>query len=81
MKILQIDWLDSGMHIDHGWAKTAVYLESAAKWNGKVTTTGALLYEDDHVIVLGLSRDVQNDSWYGAQLIYKNNIVYRRELS
>lgn len=81
MMLLQIDWIDSGMHIDHGWAKTLVYQESVNKWNGGVTTVGTLLYEDDHVIVLGLSHDVQNNSWYGAQLIYKPCITNRKELT
>lgn len=80
-KVLKVEWRDSGMHIDHGWATTAVYQESVGKWNGTVTTIGALMFEDDNVIVIGLSHDVANDTWYGAQLIYKPCIISRKEIN
>lgn len=78
--IERITWIDSGMHLDEGWASTAVYAERAKNWNGEVVTVGTVFHEDDKVVVVGLSRDTGNGNWYGAQLIYKSCITEREEL-
>lgn len=71
----RITWVDSGMHLDHGWAPTDVYKRSANKWHGQVVTTGEVFYEDHMVVVVGLSKDTAGDNWFGAQLIYKPCIL------
>lgn len=76
-QVERVVWTDSGMHIDHGWATTDVYRSSATKWQGSVVTVGQVLYEDDDVLVIGLSHDKANDTWFGAQLIAKANITRR----
>lgn len=75
--IERVVWTDSGMFIDEGWAKTAVYRSAAEKWHGDVVTIGQPIYEDEKVLVLGLSHDRQSDNWFGAQLIAKACIKER----
>lgn len=77
----RIIWVDSGMHIDHGWASTDVYQRSANKWSGRVVTCGTVFYEDENVVVVGLSHDMNSNNWFGAQLIYKPCILDRIKLS
>ena len=72
-----VEWIDSGLHIDEGWAKLEVYKSVAKGWNGRVTTVGFPIYEDDQVLVLALSRDNANDSYFGGQLIARDSIVRR----
>lgn len=80
MNLERITWIDSGMLINDEWSTTAVYKKAAKDWTGRVTTVGALVHEDDKVVVLGLSFDTENKHWYGAQLIYKPCIVDRVRL-
>ena len=46
-----------------------------------VTTAGILMDETDEVVAIALSYDPDNDQWFGAQLIYKKNIVKRTVLA
>lgn len=75
-----VEWVDSGLHIDEGWASLDVYRSVAKEWDGKVTTVGFPIYEDDECLVLALSRDHQRDHFYGAQLIAKAAITQRCKL-
>lgn len=79
--IERVEWTDSGMHMDHGWASTEVYRSSAREWEGTVITVGQLLHEDENVVVLGLSHDAAHDHWFGAQLINKAAITKRETLT
>jgi hypothetical protein len=79
-KVERVVWTDSGMFIDEGWAKTHVYQSAARKWSGDVVTIGQPIYEDDTVLVLGLSHDRQTDNWFGAQLIAKACIKERHTI-
>lgn len=79
--MLAVDWIDSGLHIDEGWATLEVYQSVAREWNGTVTTVGFPIYEDDDRLVLALSRDHQRDCYYGAQLILKSCITKRYVLT
>lgn len=79
-RVERVVWVDSGMFIDEGWAKTEVYRSAAQKWHGDVVTIGQPIYEDDTVLVLGLSHDRAHDHWFGAQLIAKANIRERTSL-
>ena len=80
MEVERIHWTDSGMHLDHGWAKATAFAQSAMNWSGEVVTVGQVIHEDDSVVVVGLSHDTSNDEWYGAQLIYKPCITKRETL-
>lgn len=75
-----VEWIDSGMHIDQGWAELEVYRSVAKQWNGRVTTVGIPIYEDDRMLVLALSRDDANGNAFGAQLIALSAIVKRTVL-
>jgi hypothetical protein len=74
--IMLIKWVDSGLHIDHGWDTKEKYLEGIDSECTHVITTGFLMFEDDIHIILGQSYDPTHETWYGAQLIVKTNIVY-----
>lgn len=76
----RVVWTDSGMFIDKGWANTDAYRSAAEAWQGDVVTIGQPIYEDDEVLVLGLSHDRCHDNWFGAQLIAKACIKERRTL-
>lgn len=78
--IERIVWTDSGMFIDEGWAALDVYKRQAREWDGCVETIGRVMYEDEKVVVVGLSHDKHNDNWYGAQLIFKPCIQTRETL-
>lgn len=79
--MLAVEWIDSGMHIDEGWAHLDVYRSVAKKWDGTVTTVGFPIYEDDERLVLALSRDHEREHCYGAQLIAKVSITRRYVLT
>lgn len=75
MSIIQVVWVDSGVHIDHGWAEKKKYLEGTGIENMVVTTVGILMHLDDDIVMVGLSHDEANDTWYGAQVIAMSNVV------
>ncbi len=76
----KVTWTDSGLQMTPGWADLSVYESAAREWTGTVTTIGMPIYEDDNVLVLGLSYDAENDNYYGAQLIAKNCVRSREVL-
>lgn len=78
--IERIVWTDSGAFLDKGWASLDVYQRQAREWDGKVETIGRVMFEDDSVVVVGLSHDTKNDEWYGAQLIFKPCIKTRETM-
>lgn len=75
-----VEWVDSGLHIDEGWAPLDIYRSVAKDWNGTVTTVGFPIYEDERCLVLALSKDHQRGHCYGAQLIAVDSIVSRKKL-
>lgn len=77
MKAEIVVWCDSGMMIDKGWQNVDFYIHQACNWKGEVTTIGSPIYEDERVLILGLSFDAVHDNWYGAQLIAKHDIISR----
>lgn len=78
--IERVVWVDSGMHYAEEWKDLDVFKSLARGWNGLVTTVGTLMFEDENVVLLGLSHDESNDNWFGAQLIWKKAIESREEL-
>lgn len=80
MEAERVVWIDSGEMIEDGWKDLDFYKRYANKWRGEVETIGSPIYEDDRVLILGLSHDRQNDTWFAAQLIHKSSIIYRAAL-
>ena len=81
MNIEYIRWLDSGTHLSDGWMKLEIVQQQAKASLQYVDTVGHVVYEDDEVVVLGLSVDEANDTVFGAQVIAKGNIVQRGQVS
>jgi hypothetical protein len=72
--MVAVTWLDSGTHIDHGWASRDTYLKGTDIVRNTVTTVGLLMHKDDESVVVGLTYDPSHDHWYGAQLIALQNV-------
>ena len=79
--MVRVTWLDSGMHIDHGWAPRSQYIEGVLLDRMHVTTVGMLMAEDEDTVLLGLNYDPAHDAWIGAQVISKGSIISREELN
>lgn len=77
----RIVWVDSGLSYASTWLEEATIVDRAKDWDGRVTTVGQVIYEDDRVVVLCLSRDLETNNWAGAFLIYKPAILTREILA
>ena len=77
---LSVVWIDSGLQFPQEWMKETNIISKSKAWRGVVRTAGTVIYEDESVIVLGLTHDAENDMWFGAQLIYKQCIEERTNL-
>lgn len=73
-RMVEVVWVDSGMHIDHGWASTEKYLTNIGLDRMTVRTVGIRVHEDDEALLVALSHDPAHDKWQGMQLILKDNI-------
>lgn len=73
-RIARITWLDTGAHVDYGWASKEKYMEGLNKDQMYVTTVGMLIDEDDDIILVGLSYEPVAKKWYGGQAIHKSSI-------
>ena len=80
-EVYKIDWLDSGMQVDLGWAPVVEHLKSWKLNDMRVSTCGTLAYEDDDVVGLALSVSAANEHVFGLQLIVKNNIIHSQRLA
>lgn len=76
-----VRWIDSGLFISDGWQQLTEVIGQATGSNMTVTTIGHLVYEDDDIVVVGLSLDRDNDAVFGAQTIARQNIIEYRSLS
>jgi hypothetical protein len=77
----RVVWVDSGLSYASTWLDEETVIDRAKEWNGRVTTVGHLIYEDDSCVVLGLSHDTETGNWSGAFLIYKPTILERYEIA
>src|SRR5687768_11742154 len=73
---VEIDWVDSGeAAANDEWTKTDKIKQRAPNlvkhWP---STTGKLLHFDDHVAVVGLTYDEENDTWFSVQIIQRSAI-------
>lgn len=80
LEIWHIRWLDTGAHVDYGWAPKEKYIADAVTDKMTVDTIGFLMHEDDDIVMVALSH-VFDDLWYGAQIIHKSSIVEKRRMS
>lgn len=76
----RITWLDSGLHLGEEWIKLTVLPELAATTHMRVVTVGQLAFENEEVVVLGLSWDEHHGTVFGAQVIAKASILERELL-
>lgn len=72
-----VEWIDSGLSFAATWLTEDTIVHRAKEWDGRVTTVGHVIYEDDTRIVLGLSKDHETGNWSGCFAIYKSAIVQR----
>jgi hypothetical protein len=76
MDLISVTWTDSGIHTDHGWASKEKYLEGInPPESNLVQTAGIKMHEDDDCIVVALSYDPVRNTWYGAEMILKSNVL------
>lgn len=72
--LVRVVWHDSGLHID-GWKSATKITEEAQASSPAVTTVGFLIHDDDDQTIVALSWDAANDTYYGAQVIYKTSLI------
>ena len=73
--LISVQWTDSGMHINHNWASLDEFKKNIGPDTTVVQTVGMLMHEEDEYILVGQSYDPTHDTWYGAQMILKSNVV------
>lgn len=81
LRLERVVWVDSGLSYASTWLDEDTIVDRAKAWDGRVSTVGHVIYEDDTRIVLGLSWDKETGNWAGAFLIYKPAIIEREEIS
>jgi hypothetical protein len=72
--LVKVAWVDSGLHLEDGWRDVPWYVNKAECTNGRVSTVGHLIHEDDQHVIVGLSLDIENDTVFSAQVIWQSNI-------
>ena len=73
--IVTVEWLDSGLQLDKGWATRDTYIASAHL--AVVYTTGYLMHEDDDIIVVSPTYDPKAGHFFAAQVIDKASVRAR----
>ena len=73
-RIVRITWLDTGAHVDYGWANTEKYMDGLNKERMYVQTVGMLIGEDDDIYLVGLSYEPIEKKWYGGQAVHKSAV-------
>jgi len=71
-RYVKVVWLDSGAHVDHGWASAKTHMQEGL--SRQVTTVGLLMEKSDDVIAVGLNYDPDTENWFGVELIYLPNV-------
>ena len=79
--IVLVMWVDSGFSFAQPWTDQDELIERARNWDGYVTTTGYLMYEDNRCVVISQSRDGGEGTlpgeprWAACFLINRANIL------
>ena len=70
---VEVEWVDSGtMTANDQWTPTQTILDK--EHIGSVTTVGHLLQFKESSVLVGLSYDTENDTWFGVQAIETSSI-------
>lgn len=75
-----VRWIDSGLHYAHEWMSEEAIIKRAKEWNGENITIGQIIYEDEAILVMVMTRDDEAGNAAGAFLIYKPCIVERTKV-
>ena len=70
-----VEWIDSGMHMDHGWATSEEYRARVSMDRLYVRTVGMLMDDNEDIVLVGLNYDPTHQAWVGVQAIQKSNIT------
>lgn len=73
--MVHVEWIDSGMHMDHGWASQNEYMARASMDRLTVHTVGLLMQNGSDLVLIGLNYDPAHDAWIGVQAIQRSNII------
>jgi len=73
-RAVRVRWIDSGMHYDAGWAHREEFLGDDLK-TMECESVGLWMGESDHAVALGQTRDIENNNWMAAQIIWKPSIL------
>ncbi len=75
MDPVRVTWVDSGMHIDHGWASAETYREGTTVDRMSVTTVGMLVAEEADTLLVALNHDPAHDTYLSMQLILRSDVI------
>ena len=75
-RAIRVVWVDSGLAVHDGWM-TAIELPDNVE---TVESVGIWIGENEHVVILGGTRDHKNEQWLNCQVIWKKAIVEKRWL-
>lgn len=75
-KAVRIRWIDSGLAL-HGWQR----MDALPKDTPAIETVGLWMGENERVVMVGGSRDADNDNWGECQLIWKPSITAKEWLA
>lgn len=78
-RAIRVMWTDSGCHHDAGWAKLDEFFDGTLRVLD-VETIGLWMGENDDIVAVAQSRDVGNDNWMAAQVIWKPSIISKEWL-
>lgn len=76
-----VQWFDTGMHMDHGWAKVESYADELDKPELMTASTcGFLVHENDEHLLVALSWDEANENALSVQVISQLAVIERTNL-
>jgi hypothetical protein len=73
---VRIKWIDSGLAVG-SWTQARDLPDDVAT----VESIGMWMGENDHVVYLAGTRDVDNENWLNCQLIWKRAIIEKEWLT
>lgn len=70
---VEVRWVDSGTAYENGWESREAILR-AVKLH-EISSVGWLMAEDDFAYVIATTRDVENNQFFGVQVIAKSSVI------
>jgi hypothetical protein len=77
----EVHWIDSAWNFAHVWMDLDEMEHMAKEWNGQAVAVGYVVYETEDRLLLVQLLDGERPMGSNAFLIYKENIIERRELA